>query len=316
MDSDRRSPRDNNDDDRQRRRRRKKSTAGSKLWLWVAIGGGLMLFVCCGGPLGLVWMLGRSEAGQSPLPLMQARAGFQTTIIKPQIIADGPPPTPPQGSNFQLVRYPSPAGNLAAYLSVDPSDGRKHPAIVWAHGGFGGIDEGTWEEGSPEKIFAKAGLVVMAPSWRGEADNPGQYEMFYGEVNDAVAAVEYVSKLPYVDPKRVYMAGHSTGGTITLLAVEATDKLRAAFPFGGAPDMRTVVGFTGIGYGNTPFNHKDKKERRLARRSTTSIMSARRHSISRGPTIPAMSRTQRRWSNGPKRPWCRECILYRRRQSF
>jgi prolyl oligopeptidase family protein len=103
--------------------------------------------------------------------------------------------------------------------------------------------------------------IVMCPSWRGENDNPGKYEMFYGEVDDAVAAVEYVSRLPYVDPARIYMGGHSTGGTVALLAVEMTDKLRAAFPFGAAPDIGNVVRLGG--YGNTPFNVGDRKERRL-----------------------------------------------------
>src|SRR5262245_39863624 len=264
---DRRRRRDDDYDDRdyddRPRRKRQRDKSGSKMWLWLTLGGGLALLFCCGGPIGLVLMLNRSEASQSPVPLMQARAGFQTKLTIPQNIAAGPPPRPPLGSSFELIRYNSAAGNLAAYLSADPRDGKKHPAIIWAHGGFGGIGEDTWEEDSAQMIFLKAGLVVMAPSWRGEADNPGQYEMFYGEVDDAVAAVEHVSKLPYVDPKRIYMAGHSTGGTITLLTVEATEKLRAAFSFGGAPDLHSVFGLAGLGYGNTLFDYRDKKERRL-----------------------------------------------------
>ncbi len=50
----------------------------------------------------------------------------------------------------------------------------------------------------------------------GENDNPGQFELFYGEVDDAVAAIDYLRSVPYVDPSRIYLAGHSTGGSITL----------------------------------------------------------------------------------------------------
>jgi len=90
--------------------------------------------------------------------------------------------------------------------------------------------------------------------------------MFFGEVDDAVAAVDYVASLPYVDPGRIYMVGHSTGGTVTLLTVEATTKLRAAFSFGGAPDIGRVCGpfgeggFPGV---DIPFPGRDKREQRL-----------------------------------------------------
>jgi len=78
--------------------------------------------------------------------------------------------------------------------------------------------------------------------------------MFFGEVDDAVAAIDYLSKVAYVDPARIYMIGHSTGGTITLLAAEASPRLRAAFSFGGAPDLERVE------YGNTPFDRRQPNE--------------------------------------------------------
>jgi dipeptidyl aminopeptidase/acylaminoacyl peptidase len=115
-------------------------------------------------------------------------------------------------------------------------------------------------------IFADADCVVMCPSWRGENSNPGVFEMFYGEVDDAIAAIDYVAKLPYVDSTRIYIVGHSAGGTIALLTVEATNKLRAAFVFGGAPDIGRVLGPFGVGGFDgvtTPFRATDKKEQRL-----------------------------------------------------
>ncbi|MDF2696838.1 MAG: aminopeptidase [Labilithrix sp.] len=72
----------------------------------------------------------------------------------------------------------------------------------------------------------------MYPSFRGENDNPGQFEMFYGEVDDLLSAVEYVRQLPWVDPARVYLAGHSSGATLVLLAATASENFRAAFAFG------------------------------------------------------------------------------------
>jgi dipeptidyl aminopeptidase/acylaminoacyl peptidase len=139
--------------------------------------------------------------------------------------------------------------------------------VVWAHGGFGGIGDHFWEVAPRDndqsaRAFREAGLILMCPSWRGENDNPGRFELFYGEVDDLLAARDYLSALPYVDPERVYFAGHSTGGTLTLLAAVSTDKFRAAFSFGGAPDLWTVVR-DGKGYGNTPFDHRSRDEARM-----------------------------------------------------
>ncbi len=188
--------------------------------------------------------------------LLKARAGFQTRVTPNRNYhADGPVDQPP-AKFFSVVRYPSPAGKLAAYLSPDPGDGKKHPAVVYAHGGFGGINGMAFgrESFAP---FRDAGFVLFCPSWRGENDNPGQYEMFFGEVDDAVASLEYLAKVPYVNPNRIYMIGHSTGGTITLLTAEASPRLRAAFSFGGAPDLQFVE------YGNTPFSRLVADEVRL-----------------------------------------------------
>lgn len=207
------------------------------------------------------------EAKEDATTLRAARAGHRTKLLpnsfRPAGPADEPPPTGP----YRRIRYPSPAGELVAYLTADPKDGKRRPAIVWAHGGFGGIGSYYWSKQSAAndqtpKAYVDAGFVVMLPAWRGENDNPGRFELFYGEVDDAVSAIDYVSKLPYVDANRIYMGGHSTGGTIALLTALSTDKLRAAFSFGGAPDIGRVVG-DGEGYGNTPFAPADRKESRL-----------------------------------------------------
>ena len=195
--------------------------------------------------------------------LMQARQGFTTKLVPSNYESDGPADEPPAGNPYVKIKYPSKAGKLIAYLTPDPKHGKKRPAIVWAHGGFGGIGEYYWspqpaENDQTPKAFLDAGFVVMLPSWRGENENPGKFELFYGEVDDALAAIDYAAKLPYVDTNRIYFGGHSTGGTITLLSALCTNKVRAAFSFGGAPDMAKVI--AAGGYGNTPFDTNAPKE--------------------------------------------------------
>lgn len=75
---------------------------------------------------------------------------------------------------------------------------------------------------------------MMYPSLRGGNDNPGKKEGFLGEVDDVLAAAEYLLSLPYVDPSHLYLGGHSTGGTLVLLVAASTDKFAATFSFGPA----------------------------------------------------------------------------------
>jgi dienelactone hydrolase len=193
------------------------------------------------------------------MDLATARSQFQPRFKPTNFQPGGPAELPPPGV-FKTVHYPSPAGQLAAYLSPDPGDGKRHPALVWAHGGFGGIGEFCWAAAPASNdqsvnAFREAGVVCLCPSWRGENDNPGQFESFYGEIDDALAAVEFLRAQPYVDPQRVYLAGHSTGGTVALLAAELDVKrhIRAVFSFGGMPNMVEMVQRDGD-YGPTPFD--------------------------------------------------------------
>lgn len=78
--------------------------------------------------------------------LREARAGFATSAVASNYVAGDPAEAPPEGSPFELMRYRSPAGALSAYLTRDPGDGKKHPAVLWAHGGFGSVDLSTPEE--------------------------------------------------------------------------------------------------------------------------------------------------------------------------
>src|SRR5262249_25378371 len=77
--------------------------------------------------------------------LAEARRGFQTKLIRRESTRE-PVPGPP-ADLFRTVHYNSPAGNLAAYVSTPPKDGKKHPAIVWIFGGFdNSIGDTAWHK--------------------------------------------------------------------------------------------------------------------------------------------------------------------------
>ncbi|MDP9224791.1 MAG: alpha/beta fold hydrolase, partial [Actinomycetota bacterium] len=122
------------------------------------------------------------------------------------------------------------------WLSGHQQNGQRLPAVLFLHGGFAfGPDD--WDMATP---YWAAGFVVMVPILRGENGQPGRFSFFYDEVNDVLAAADYLSKQPSVDPTRIYLAGHSAGGTIALLAAEATSRFRAAASFDGSPDQQLL----------------------------------------------------------------------------
>lgn len=172
----------------------------------------------------------------------QAHDAFATTLAREEHDDDAIP-EPPEGV-FDLVYYPSRVGDLAAYVSSDPGDGEKHPLIIWVVGGWGnGIDDFpfTYPERDNDQTgsaFWQNGILTMYPSFRGGSGNPGYYEALFGEVDDIVSACEYAASLPYVDPERIYLGGHSTGGTRALLASEYTDRFRAVFCFGAVDEVK------------------------------------------------------------------------------
>jgi dienelactone hydrolase len=174
--------------------------------------------------------------------LAEARRDFRTKLVRKE--ATGQPlPTPPS-KLFRTVHFDSAVGTLAGYLTPDPKDGKKSPAIIWITGGdCNTIDEGVWADSPPSndqtaRAFREAGIVMMFPTLRGGSDNPGFHEGFFGEVDDILSAADYLAKQPFVDPKRIYLGGHSSGGTMVLLVAECSDRFRAVFSFGPADDIR------------------------------------------------------------------------------
>lgn len=153
-----------------------------------------------------------------------------------------PPPKPPK-QLFVRTHYRSAPGQLVAY-ETPPRPGPRRPAILWIHGGFTwDIDGDLWkpQPRSNDQTAAALrldGLVLMVPALRGASGNPGRPECFLGEVDDILAAAEHLAQRPDVDPARIYLGGHSTGGTLALLAAASTDRFRAVFAFGPVADPR------------------------------------------------------------------------------
>jgi dipeptidyl aminopeptidase/acylaminoacyl peptidase len=196
----------------------------------------------------------------------EARKKFQTNLILK--MASPQPPIPMQlPPEAEEIEYGSGELHLKAWVSRDSADGKeKKPAVMFLHNGlaFGNED---WDQSKP---FRDADFVVMMPMLRGENGQEGNYSLFYDEVEDVLAAADALEKLPYVDSKRMYLAGHSTGATLTLLTALTTPRFRAAGAFSPFPDLTNLAavrsnmtGFEGIGMGTVPYDEESEMETRM-----------------------------------------------------
>jgi len=179
----------------------------------------------------------KEAAARTTQSLAEARRGFQTSL---GVSASGPPLPEPPASLFVRSDYDSPGvGKLPAWVTPDPRDGEKHAAIVWITGGESNSLGDFWITGTADNDqsaspFRQAGMIMMFPTLRGGNTNSGRKEFFLGEVDDVIAAGRHAASLPYVD--RVFLGGHSTGGTLVLLTAETSGFFAGVFAFGPVTD--------------------------------------------------------------------------------
>jgi dienelactone hydrolase len=161
-----------------------------------------------------------------------ARSHFQTHLVR-----HGAAPqswtslrTPADADEVLYCKDPP----LKAWVSkVKNKPAAKNPAVLFLHGGFA-ADIDDWEMPKP---YREAGYTVMMPMLRGENGQPGDYSLFYDELSDVLKAAEFLAARPEVDASHIYVAGHSIGGTLTLLAAMSSDRFCEAASFSGSADQ-------------------------------------------------------------------------------
>ena len=176
-------------------------------------------------------------SGSSSVPVSAASFAKFRSELKSKLTGDGKAPQdyadeePP--AKVKEVKFKSGDLEIAAWQSQLPTDGKKHPALVFAHGGFAFSAE-DWDCVSK---WADSGWVVIVPIFRGENGRPGRFDLFLGEVDDLIAAGEYAKSLECVNENQVFAAGHSVGGTKAILVSMLPSPFRAAGSVGGAADL-------------------------------------------------------------------------------
>jgi dipeptidyl aminopeptidase/acylaminoacyl peptidase len=182
----------------------------------------------------------------------EARQKFRTTLVR---AAPSPQPWEPVkvAADAREITFESDGHELHAWVS--PESKTRKPAVVFLHGGFAfGLDDWTMT-----KPFRDAGYVVMMPILRGENGSPGSFSLYYDELNDVLAAAKMLEQRADVDPKRVFVTGHSAGGSLAVLAALASRQFRAAAPLSGIVDATIHTDTPDL----TPFDTSNAEELRM-----------------------------------------------------
>ena len=150
----------------------------------------------------------------------------------------------------QLVHYPSKDGKwtISAFVYVPYNLPHKaeHPAIVYVHGGPTAQTMNTFNRFV--QYMANQGYIVIAPNYRGstgygkEFQHANLFDMGGGDLQDILAAADWVKQTGYVDPKKLILMGGSYGGYMTMMGVTKAPELWAA----GVPIVPFVNWFTEI----------------------------------------------------------------------
>jgi uncharacterized protein (DUF952 family)/acetyl esterase/lipase len=141
-------------------------------------------------------------------------------------------------SEYYSITYMSDGLRVNGFLGRPRAEG-VHPAIIYNRGGF--REYGSLE-GWEVALFAEAGYVSVASQYRGNAGSEGREEFGGSDVADVLNLVTLLKGLPYVDPDRIGMMGHSRGGMMTYLALKedclaGTRDIKAAASVGGVADL-------------------------------------------------------------------------------
>jgi carboxymethylenebutenolidase len=147
-------------------------------------------------------------------------------------------------SKSEEVVFPIGGGELHGFI-WKPEGSGPFPAIVWNHGS----EKLPGSQPALAKFYTAHSYVFFVPHRRGQGRSAGDYiqdlvaqappgerarrmvELQQAEVDDVIAALNYLRSQPFVDPARIALSGCSYGGIQTLLTGERDLGVMALVPF-------------------------------------------------------------------------------------
>jgi dipeptidyl aminopeptidase/acylaminoacyl peptidase len=147
-----------------------------------------------------------------------------------------------------LVRYPSRDGKWTisafVYVTCNMQRNGQNAAIVYIHGGPTSQTVNSFNRFIQHVV--NQGYMVIAPNYRGstgygkEFQDANLFDRGGGDLQDVLAATDFLLKSGYPDPKKLIVMGGSYGGYLSMMAVTKAPEVWAA----GVPIVPFVNWFT------------------------------------------------------------------------
>lgn len=206
-------------------------------------------------------MLGRRLIRAAIILVIAAILGVSYAVYKEKATAFKPSPLPElptswgKESNFKSQRVDIGLGRaLKVILPPGKESGEGLPLVVVGVAGSRLVHGMPMDE-NPEELYpyANAGFVVIAFGQDGEYEGEKissdeakkAIELFVsadGRVKNAQQAIDYGIEKVGVDPKNVFVSGHSSAATIALQVAMADNRVKAGVAFAPVTDVRGYLG--------------------------------------------------------------------------
>jgi acetyl esterase/lipase len=258
------------------------------LWVMLGAGAALILLGCvsCGA---LAWW-----AGSAPTASPESRRAFDLATVPAPYFPERGIATPvepgvdsydiilgPQGGYYST---PGHGGALRLYLPSGAHAPQSLPCVIIAGAGttlLTGVGLGDSAEHLP---YVRAGIAVVAyeldgpERGQGDSEMKAAYEAFKnsraGMVNARNAIDFVITRVPEVDPRRIYSAGHSSAGTASLLAAAHDQRLAGCIAFAPCLDVAKhltpagmrmmsliLLGLPDFAVQSSPVTHRERLHR-------------------------------------------------------
>lgn len=127
-----------------------------------------------------------------------------------------------------LVAFQNQGQNIYGMLHLPQGSG-PCPAVVLLHGFTGHRSESHFIFTKQARHLARHGIAALRFDFRGSGESEGDFAdmTIEGEISDAVAALDWLSARPEIDPARLGVLGLSLGGLVAACLAGRDSRVRA-----------------------------------------------------------------------------------------
>lgn len=143
---------------------------------------------------------------------------------------------------FNAIHGVTITGTLACSLNLDPVSHEppkqvaepKLPLVLYCRGGIGrvGAVRLKWVE-----EFAAQGYAVFAPAYRGNEGSEGRDEFGGADTMDVISAIEWLSRISWINNSRIHLLGFSRGAINAAVAAAHSPHVSKMILWSGVSDL-------------------------------------------------------------------------------